>query len=397
MIAIRLVTTGIVASAACSAIAGELSFKKHVLSTEFYSEGCAAGDFNKDGRIDVVAGPFWYQAPEGNDIWRPHEIRTPGKFVYNKGYSKSFVNAVVDVNKDGWDDVIIVGFPGESTHWYENPQGKEGHWPEHVIFDNTCNESPQVADVNQDGLIDLVFGSEKEKRMLWFSLPADGGAEAKWTRSDLVQKDSAGTCRFCHGLGVGDVNNDGRNDVLIRQGWWEAPSDPKSTDWTYHEAPLGEDCADMHVYDFDDDGDMDVISSSAHRHGLWWHEQITDGGTSSWKTHTIYDKVSQMHALVLTDMNADGLPDLVTGKRFYAHNGHDPGGKDPAVLMWFEFSRKDGKPTWTPHEIDDDSGIGTQFVVTDINGDKRPDIVTSNKRGTFVFIQRGDAKTVSSR
>ena len=79
------------------------------------------------------------------------------------------------------------------------------------------------------------------------------------------------------------------------------------------------------------------------------------------------------------------MPDLVTGKRFYAHQGHDPGGKEPAVLYWFEFSRAGGKPTWTPHQIDDDSGIGTQFTVADVNGDGKLDIVTSNKKGTFVF------------
>jgi hypothetical protein len=147
----------------------------------------------------------------------------------------------------------------------------------------------------------------------------------------------------------------------------------------------------MYPFDVDGDGDMDVISSSAHNYGIWWHEQGKDAdGKPTWTKHEIYMKVSQTHALQVADVNADGRPDLVTGKRFWAHNGHDPGEREPAVLMWFEFKHEGGKPAWTPHEIDNDSGIGTQFVVADINADKKLDIVTSNKKGTFVFTNVGE-------
>ena len=88
-------------------------------------------------------------------------------------------------------------------------------------------------------------------------------------------------------------------------------------------------------------------------------------------------------------MNGDGIKDLVTGKRHLAHMGRDPGGKDPAMLYWFELSRPEkGKVEFKMHVIDDGSGVGTQFEVVDINGDNRPDIVTSNKSGVHVFIQR---------
>ena len=88
----------------------------------------------------------------------------------------------------------------------------------------------------------------------------------------------------------------------------------------------------------------------------------------------------------LVDVNEDGHPDLVTGKRFWAHNGNDPGEREPAVLYWFEF--QPGKePKWTPHLIDNNSGVGLHVVVKDINNDSKKDIIIGNKKGVFVFEQ----------
>ncbi len=140
----------------------------------------------------------------------------------------------------------------------------------------------------------------------------------------------------------------------------------------------------MYAYDFDGDGDNDVLSSSAHGEGIWWHEQSPDG----WKTHEITTAITQTHSLNLADINGDGLMDFVTGKRYWAHGPKgDIRPDDPAVVMWFELQRQDGKPVWTPHEIDHDSGVGTQFEVADVNADGLLDVVTSNKKGTYYFEQ----------
>ena len=88
------------------------------------------------------------------------------------------------------------------------------------------------------------------------------------------------------------------------------------------------------------------------------------------------------------DVNGDGLPDFVTGKRWYAHGGRDPGGNDPAVFFWYELRRSGTHPEWIRHPVDSNSGPGTQFEVQDVNQDGMLDIVTSNKKGTHLFLQK---------
>ena len=190
--------------------------------------------------------------------------------------------------------------------------------------------------------------------------------------------------RFYHGLGAGDVNKDGRNDVLIPDGWWESPANKGSSEWAFHKTTFSPKCSQMHVWDFDGDGDNDVLSSSAHAFGIWWNERTKDG----WQRHEIDRSFSQTHSLCLADINGDGLQDFVTGKRWWAHGGRDPGGDQPAVMYWFELTRKDGQAAWIPHQFDNDSGVGTQFEVADVNGDGLLDVVTANKKGVFYFEQQ---------
>jgi hypothetical protein len=375
-----------------STVKTSLPFKKHTLTTEFVSEGVAIGDINKDGKIDVMAGPFWFEAP----TWKRHEITTGKPFDPAKEYSTSFLNFSMDVNLDEWTDLIIVGFPGTSGVWYENPKNSEGHWQKHIISDTVGigNESPNFIDVDGDGRKDILCADSKAKQIVWLRAPTTKGSTT-WERIPISEINAPGTDRFSHGLGLGDINKDGRKDIIIKSGWWEAPVDRTKPNWTFHSADLGEDCSHMHVLDADQDGLNDVLSASAHKYGIWWHQQVKDAsGNIAWKRHEISKNISQTHSSNLIDINGDGHPDLITGKRFFAHNDTDtdPGTHDPAVLAWFEF-KPGTNPSWKQHEVDNNSGAGLNFIAEDITNDGQIDIVISNKKGVYVFENKMKKKS----
>jgi hypothetical protein len=397
-----------------------ITWKKTTIDKKFRSEGVAIADVNRDGKMDILVGDVWYEAPD----WKMHPIRKVGDYSDGlSSYSECMCCWAEDINGDGWPDQIVIGFPGKPAYWYENPKGQPGAWKEHVIWPSACNETPLFVDLFGAGKRVLVMGfqpvnkliqgpeerfrlatTEDQGQMAWFTPGKD--PTQFWEMHPISPpsapgKEQKGTRRFSHGLGVGDVNGDGRLDVICTEGWWEQPADtrrpgpPNGTYWKFHPANLGEACSDMYAFDLDGDGKADIISTSAHKFGMWWHQQRpgpngeptflkNDLFTSS----TFRDFFSETHALHFVDINGDGLKDLVTGKRWWSHGRNEPGSDKPAFLYWFEAKKgRDGVTTFTPHKIDDASGIGTQFTVADINGDGLPDIITANKRGVFLFEQ----------
>jgi hypothetical protein len=360
----------------------DVVFKKIVIDPEFRSEGVTVADVNRDRKLDILAGNFWYEAPD----WKPHEIAPAQKFDPAKGYSNSFLDFTLDVDGDGWPDQIVVGFPGREAFWRQNPQRKTGHWKEYPIARNAMTESPIFAKFFGARNPVLVFPYDA-RSMAWYEPNKDLSQE--FTRHLISETGPQASKIRMHGLGVGDVNGDGRADVLTTDGYWEAPKDPRTGPWKFVPARLGPDCAQMIAYDVNGDGLPDVLSSSAHAIGVWWHEQRKGPNGPEFVQHVIDDSFSQAHALVLADINGDGLMDIVTGKRFWAHGPKgDVRPEDPCVLYWFELRRNGSEVQWIRHQIDNDSGVGTQFEVVDLNRDGLPDLVVANKKGVFLFQQQ---------
>src|SRR6267143_1508316 len=253
--------------------------------------------------------------------WTPHQIEPPTTFSDPRNqYSDAFIVFAADVNGDGWVDEIVFGFPGQAASWRENPRGASGDWDQHPV-------------------------------------PV-------------------------HGLGIGDLDGDGRLDVITHTGYWSAPADPRSFPWPFTSLDLGPDCAQMYVLDVNGDGLPDVVASSAHNFGIWWYEQKPG---RLFVQHQIDASFSQSHSLQVADLNGDGLPDLVTGKRVWAHGltgDVDPGGTP--FLLWYE-NKAHGD--WAKHVIDSTSGVGTQLAVGPLRAGGKPAIVVSNKNGVYLFEQ----------
>ena len=370
------------------------TFKKLQLSDKFYAEGAYYADFNKDGKLDVVAGPFWYEGP---NFQTKHEIRPPEEFD-PKGYSDNFLTFTGDFNGDDWADVLYVPWPGKDASWYENPAGKAGPWKQHFALKDVGNESPMWADIDADGRPDLLYNVSG---YLGYATYDPAKPEQPWTFHPVTPKGNYQ--RYSHGIGYGDIDGDGRLDIVESDGWWRQPAKADAgKPWPKLLFRFAEAGAQMLVYDVDGDGLNDVITAwHCHRYGLVWYEQARgDQGQITWKQHVILPpnpdltsndlRISQLHALDLVDVNGDGLSDVLIGKRFWAHgpNG-DVEPAAPAVIYWFELRRdKDKGVQFVAHMIDDDSGVGTQVTAADLNGDSVPDPIVSNKKGTFIHLSQ---------
>lgn len=373
-------------------------FRKLVLSTEFLCEGAAYGDFDRDGVLDVVAGPYYYPGPEFEEA---REIYPPPAQPFDvRGYSDNFFAFVRDLSGDGWDDVLFVGFPGQAAYWHENPGADGGPWPRHVVVPRVGNESPAFTDLTGDGEPELVFIDTLPEDMGYYGWAGPGADPRKpWVFHRLSP---LGPYRhFTHGMGIGDVDGDGRADLIEATGFFSQPAsldgDPV---WSHHAQPFGNPGgAQIAVRDVDGDGTPDAVTTmAAHGWGLSWYRQSVQGGERRFEERVIVAAAPasegvvmfEPHALAMADIDGDGLPDIVTGERFWAHAPEDGDFDAAARVYWFRTVRTAGGVRFEPHLVDDASGVGTQVVVGDVTGDGLPDIVTANKKGAFLFVHELD-------
>jgi hypothetical protein len=360
------------------------------------SETAAVADINRDGHLDLVSGENWYEAPR----WTKHPFRT---LDFTGNYVDDFSDLPIDVDGDSYPDIVSVTWFARKISWWKNPGSSSGAWTEATIDSGFPVEFALLVDLDNDGrpLELLPQAGSMQSPLAWYEVRA--GAWVKHAVSDRS---------YGHGIGAGDVNKDGRTDILTPRGWAEAPPDPRSAPWTFHNdwesvntppppapgtppaiaasptAPVRvTDLGFMHVTDLNGDGRNDVIAAAGHDYGVFWFEQ---GQTGQWTRRTIDLAWSQGHASTLADLNGDGQLDFVTGKRFMAHNGSDPGEREPLGVYWFEHlpGKSGGAVEWVRHIIDFGGrmGGGMQIPVVDIDGDGDRDLVCAGKSGLF-FVE----------
>ncbi len=370
-----------------------------------FSECASVLDVNGDGQLDIAAGRNWYEGPN----WTKHENFRDGAKV-NGPETDDNSEFALDVNRDGRTDVVSSGWMFiKGAFWYENPGKTGAKWKARRIHSAQNMEGVIPGDIDGDGDEDILVNH-------WALVPGQGVTwlesidKAPWLKQHVV-----GTKGDRHGNGLGDVNGDGRMDIVTPVGWYEGPPRPADGKWTFHADyvfhRIGQ--PDRYipashpilVHDVNEDGLNDLIIGASHEYGLAWLEQAVDGnGKRSFTQHWIEKDFGQFHTLELGDLTGDGKPELVTGKRLFAHHGSDISAFDPLFAFWYDiqggkFERHvlsynhlpqyPGKPSLNPPP-NFVVAVGMKLNIADMDKDGKNDVVICGKGGLYIFFNKGN-------
>jgi hypothetical protein len=357
-----------------------IRWKKQLIALERF-ESAGVFDVNGDGKPNIVSGAYWYETP---DIHTQHAV---GEVPAIGEYYDDFSTIAMDVNGNGRPDFITGGWWGDTLRWRENPGDPEVEWPEHIIAHTGNIETTRAWDVDGDGQLELVPNTPGGPLVVYkLVMNAEGRATGEFT-AHTVYAEKQG-----HGLGFGDINGNGRGDFVLAKGWLEAPEDPLTEEWVFHaDFDLGGGSVPILVVDVNGSGLNDLIVGQAHPYGLdWWEQRVDANGARAWIRHPIDPFNSQYHDLQWIDLDGDGQCELVTGKRYRAHCGRDPGAYDDVGIYYFKWNGE----SFSKQVIDygppgTGKGCGIHFAIADLTGNGRLDLVAPGKDGLYWYENLG--------
>jgi hypothetical protein len=357
-----------------------LHFRKQFISEERY-ESAGVFDVDGDGHLDIVSGAYWYPGPDFRTKCPVGDVMPAGE------YYDDFSTIPLDINGDGFPDFVTGGWFGAALQWRENPKGqRDQNWELHEIEKTGNVETTRAWDLDGDGMIEIVPNCPGES-VVAFKLITDknGRGTGKFSRHVLWEGEQG------HGLGCGDIAGNGRPDLVLRHGWLECPERPLEEPWTLHsEFELGSSSVPIIVADVNGDGLADIIVGQAHDYGLHWWEQGRDGDKRTWTRHVIDPFNSQYHDMQWVDIDGDGECELVTGIRYRAHCGGDPGANEPVGIYYFKWTGESFSKQVVDHgSPGEGTGVGIHFDIADLTGDGRLDIIAPGKDGLWVFFNEG--------
>ena len=382
-----LIGTVIAVGIGVETVDAEPRFRQHLINPESEFSACAAIDVNRDGKLDIFCGGFWYQAPD----WQRHPTRSVPQI---RGRYDDYSNLPLDVNGDGWQDIVSINYRSRSLFWVEHPGESLGMWKTHLIDSPGPSETGRLADIDDDGYLDLLPNGKDFAA--WYRLNIGSNletptndrlpsAEIRWTKHELPELLQG------HGLGFGDIDGDGRKDLVSANGWAKAPENRFNDRWqSYPEFNTHRDASvPILVHDVDQDGDADVIWGRGHNIGLYWYEQVCHPERREWKFHVIDTSWSAAHSMLLADIDNDQRMDLVTAKRYLGHGGKDPAEYDPLGVYWYQFDVN--TRSWKKHvaSLGGTCGFDLDPKCIDLDGDGDIDILAPTRGGLHYLENLG--------
>jgi hypothetical protein len=250
--------------------AGDIQWKQHTVNAQSEFEAAGVIDVDNDGRLDIVCGDSWYQAPD----WKPYHVRDVARVGT---YFNCFSTLPLDFNGDGHVDYVTCSYFGKNVGWVENPGRFGAPWTYHEVDTPGNIEAAWMVDLSGDGTPDVLPNTVNV--VVWYEVTPKSDGKGYELKKHDFGKEAAG-----HGVGSGDVNGDGRTDLLTPKGWFEAPAAPARDSWTWHpEWQLGAAGIQILARDVDGDGISDIVYGMGHDYGLFWLRQSKgQGGERVW-------------------------------------------------------------------------------------------------------------------